>query len=53
MKGLTSTDWQLQNNDGDVNCSVGNIDDNTVITMYGAIWILGISGGTLMKYMTI
>lgn len=53
MKGLTSTDWQLRNNHGDVNYSVGNIDDDIVITMYGARWILEISGGTLMKYMTI
>ena len=33
MKGLRSTDWQLQNSHGDVNYSVGNIVSNTVITM--------------------
>ena len=53
VKGLRSTNWQLQSSHGDVNYSVGNIVNNIVVTMYGARWILEISGGTLCKYMIV
>ena len=48
MKGLRSTNWKLQNSPGDVKHSIGNIV-NTVITTYGARWVLEIQGGTLYK----
>ena len=33
VKGLRSTNWQLQNSHGDVKYSIGNIVNNVVITM--------------------
>ena len=33
VKGLRSTNWQLQNSHGDVKYSIGNIVSNTVIMM--------------------
>ena len=49
MKGLRSTDWQLQNSHGDVNYSVGNIVSNTVITMV-PIGYWKYQGDTLIVY---
>ena len=34
---------------GNTKYSIGNIVNNIVITMYGARWVLEISGGTLCK----
>ena len=39
MKGLKSTNWQLQSSHGDVKYSVGNVVNNVLITMYGARWV--------------
>ena len=36
VKGLRSTNWQLQNSHRDVKYSIGNIVDNIVITTCGA-----------------
>ena len=36
VKGLRSTNWQLQNSQRDVKCSIGDVVNNTVITMFGA-----------------
>ena len=36
VKGLRSTEWQLQNSHGDVKYSIGNRVDNIVIIVYGA-----------------
>lgn len=36
VKGLRSTNWQLHNSHGNVNYSIGNTVNNTIITMYGA-----------------
>ena len=55
VKGLRSTDWELQNSHGDVKYSLGNIVNNIVITMYGARWVLDLFGGPfckLYKYLT-
>ena len=49
MKGLKSTNWQLQNSHRDVKYSRGNSVKTTVITMYNAKWVLEILGGTLCK----
>ena len=49
MKDLRRTECLLQNSHGDVKYSVGDVVDNIVITMYGARWVLKISGGTLSK----
>ena len=49
LKGLRSTDWQLQNSHGDVKYSTGKTVNNSVITTYGASWVLEVSGGTLCK----
>ena len=38
-KGLRSRNWYLQNSYRDINYSIGNIDNNIVITMYGARWV--------------
>ena len=50
VRSLRSIDWQLQNSHGDVKYSMGNIVNNTVITMYGASKILEKSWRTLCKY---
>ena len=52
VKGLRSTNWLLQNNHRDVRYSIGNVVNNTVITMYGATWLLDLSGGSLHKLYT-
>ena len=44
VKGLRSTNWQLQNSHGDVNSSIRNIINNTVKTMYGVRWVLHLWG---------
>ena len=36
VKGLRSTNWQLQNNYGDTKYSMANIVNNMVITTYGS-----------------
>ena len=43
VKGLRRTNWQLQNSHRDVNYSIENVVNNTVITVYGARWVLEIS----------
>lgn len=40
VKGLRSTRWQLQQNQGDVKYGTGNRVDNISLTMYGARWVL-------------
>lgn len=42
VKGLRSTDAELQNSHGDVKSSIGN-RVNKVITVYGVRWALDIS----------
>ena len=49
VKGLRSTDWPLQNSHGNVKYSIGNIINNSVITMSSARLLLDISRGTLCK----
>lgn len=49
MKGLKTTNWQLQNSPGDVKDSIGNIVSNIVVTMYGVRWVLDLLGGPLFK----
>ena len=44
VKGLRSTNWWLQNSHEDIKCSIGNIVNNIVIAMYGARWVLELSG---------
>ena len=45
--------WEVQigssNRREAVNYSMGNVVDNIVITLYGARWVLEISGGALCK----
>ena len=45
VKGLRSTNWLLQNSQGDVKYSIGNIVTNVVITTSGIRWVLDSSGG--------
>ena len=45
VKGLRSTDWQLQNGHGEVTFSTGNTVNSIVVTMYGASWVLKINIG--------
>ena len=42
VKGLRSTNWQLQNSQGDVKYCIENIVNNIVITMYGSMQVLEI-----------
>ena len=49
VKGLRSTNWQLQNSHGDVKYSVGYIVNNIVMTTYGVRRVLEILGGTCCK----
>ena len=48
VKGLRSTDWQLQNSHRDVKYSIVS---NIVITMYSARWVLKISEEHFVEYM--
>ena len=43
-KRVRSTNKQLQNSHRDVKYSTGNMDDDTVITMFGARWALDLLG---------
>ena len=47
VKGLRSTNWWLQNSDGDVKYSTGNRVNNIVLAMYRIRWVLGLSGWSL------
>ena len=47
VKGLRSTNWWLQNSDGDVKYSTGNTVNNIVIAMYRIRWVLDLSGWSL------
>ena len=49
LKGLRSTNWQLQNSGEDVKCSIGSIVNSVIIIMYGVRWVLDLSGGSLCK----
>ena len=44
VKELRTTNWLLQNTHGDVKNSIGNIVNNTVITMYGVRWVRDLLG---------
>ena len=52
MKRLRSTHWQSQNSYGDVKYSIGNIVTNIII-VYGARWVLDLSGGSLVNYINV
>ena len=45
VKGLRSTNWQLKNSHRDVKYDIENITNNFVKTMYGAKWVVELSGG--------
>lgn len=49
VKGLISTNCQLEKQSWDVEHSTGNTVNNTVITMYRVRWVLGLPGRTLCK----
>ena len=49
VKGLRSTNWELQNSHEDVNYSLGNIVNDIVTTRYGARWVLEVLERTLCK----
>ena len=53
VKGLKSTDWQLQNSRGDVQYSTGDIVTNLVINMCGARWALDLSGVDFIGYINV
>ena len=53
VKGLRSTDWQLQNSLRDVKYSVGNIVSNIVKTIFGARWEWKILGEHFVKGLTV
>ena len=51
VKGLRSTDWQLQNSHGNVKYRIRNTVRSIVITMYGARGVLEIPGQHFVKCM--
>ena len=44
VKGLSSTNRSLQNDQGDIKYSIGNIVINIVITTNGVRWVMDSSG---------
>ena len=52
-KEQRSSNWWLQNGHGDVKYSIVTIVNNTVITMYGARWVLEILGNLFVKHMIV
>lgn len=48
VKGLRSTNGQLQNSHGDAKNSTGAIVHNIVVTMYGARRVLEITWGNIL-----
>ena len=52
-KEQRSSNWWLQNGHGDVKYSIVTIVNNTVITMYGAMWVLEILGNLFVKHMIV
>ena len=53
VKGLRSTDGQSQNSHEDVKYSTGNIVSSVAISMYGASWVLEISGEYFVEYVIV
>ena len=53
VRGLRSTNWQLQNSHGDVKYSIGNIVNSIVITVWCQVGTGNIGGGPLGKYMIV
>lgn len=53
VKGLRTTDWQLQNSQGDEKYSIGNLVNYVVTTMCGARRVLEILVQHFVKYMFI
>ena len=49
VKGLKSTNWQLQNSQRDEKYNIRNIVSNSVIILIGARWVLELLGGSLYK----
>ena len=44
VKGLRSTNWLLQNSYGYVKYSIGNIIDNSIVTIHGVRWVQDLLG---------
>ena len=53
VKGFTSTNWQWQNSHGDVKHGMGNAVSHSAITMYGARWVLDLSGDPFISYINV
>ena len=53
VKGLRSTNWQLQNSHEDVKYSIGDRVNSIVITMYGVKWVLVLWGDHFVSYINI
>ena len=53
VKGLRSTNRQLQNSHGDVQYSIGGIVNNTVITLCGARSVLDLSGDHFISFIKV
>lgn len=50
VRKFKGTNWQLQNGHRVVKYSTGNTVNDILITVYGARWILEISGEQFVKY---
>ena len=53
VRGLRGTNWQLQNQYGNVKHSMGNIVNSIVITMCGARWLLDLWGHHFVRYINV
>ena len=49
-EGIKKNKLAVTNSHRDVKYSIGNIDNNTVITMYGTRWVLEMLGKYFVKY---
>ena len=43
----------MKNSHTDIKCSIGDIVNNIVVTMYGARWVLDISGDPFVSYINV
>ena len=53
VKGLGSTNWQLQHRHGDVKYSTGNPVNSSVVTMWSARWVPDLWGERFANHINV
>ena len=53
LNRLRISKWLSQNSHRDVKFSTGNAVNNIVINMYGASWVLDLSGDCFVSYVNV